>query len=926
MATTGTESTTSDPLLNSYVWLSPSKLFEHQPTLKVDYNLTERHRLTGSAQVIWADRTADYLNNTDARFPGAPNVRDYISTRPLYSFTLRSTLSGNKVNELRGGITALGGASYFGEVGDASRTGIPTFADEGGYALDFDQNIGLTNWFTNNGPSWRAAPTYSIDESLTWLRGRHSVSFGGSFLRATAWENAQQMVPGIQLGFNAANDPANGLFTTANFANASAAQLTDARELYGLLTGRVTSVTGQAALDPETNKYVAFGPRRREGRIDMYSAFAQDSWRLSPTVTLTGGLRWDVQLPFSAGNDTMSTVTMADICGMTGVGDGGTYSRCNFFAPNATGGPVPAFRQLAKGTLGYDTDWNNFSPSAQIAWRPDQRDGFWRAFLGDPDQATVRGGYSVAYERQGLAVFTDLYGGNAGSTLSLTRNEGTGLVNPGESWPVLLSQTSRLYNAPFPESPSYPIALRPNRSDNLNGFAPDIKVASAHTWNVGLQRSLSSDMAMEIRYIGTRGMDQWSSINYNTIRGENLVNNGFLAEFRNAVANLQANNASGLANRVGSFAYFGAGTGTTPLPIFLAYLNGSRDAGNASAYTGGTQTWTSTALAARFSPAVPSPVNSAGDLEGDLTRRQNAAAAGLPANFFIPNPAANNDNVTDSGAFSDYHAMQLELRRRLSKGLSANVNYQYAIERTSAFQGFTTGREMNDQGNVRHAIKVQADWAVPVGHGQRFGANMHPILQAVAGGWSVNGVGRIQARTINFGNVRLVGMSVGELTDIYKHDIRNSPETGLPTVYMLPQDVIENTRRAFNVSTTSPTGYSDLGVPQGRYFAPANSADCIQEKSGDCAPRTLLVRAPFFTRFDVGLTKRFPIRGQVNFELRLDVLNVFDNINFDPFIPANSNAAYAAATFGQVTTAYQDPSNTFDPGGRLGQIMFRLNW
>ena len=69
----------------------------------------------------------------------------------------------------------------------------------------------------------------------------------------------------------------------------------------------------------------------------------------------------------------------------------------------------------------------------------------------------------------------------------------------------------------------------------------------------------------------------------------------------------------------------------------------------------------------------------------------------------------------------------------------------------------------------------------------------------------------------------------------------------------------------------------------------------------------------------------------MNFEFRVDVLNVFDNVNFDPYSPrtnstANMMADYAAATFGQVTTAYQDPSNTFDPGGRLGQVMFRLNW
>ena len=927
MATTGTESTTSDPLLNSYVWLSPGKLFEHQPTFKIDYNISDRHRLTGSSQIIWADRTPDYLNNTDARFPGAPNVRDYYSTRPLHSFSLRSTLSGNKVNEVRAGITAKGGASYFGLIGAGSRTAVPTFADQDGFAIDFDQNIGLTNWFTSNTPSWRSAPTYSIDESLTWLKGRHSLSFGGSFLRATAWENEQQMVPGIRIGFSTANDPAAGLFTTANFPNASAGQLTDARELYALLTGRVTQVSGLAGLDPNTNQYVAFGPTRTEGRIDVYSAFAQDSWRVSPTLTLTGGLRWDVQMPFSAGNSTMSAVTMDDVCGVSGLGDGGTYSRCNFFAPGANGGVVPSFKQLTRGTLGYDTDWNNFAPSVQAAWRPNVQSGFLRSLLGDPEQATIRGGYSIAYERQGMGVFNDLYGGNPGSTISLTRDEGTGLVAPGESWPVLLSQKDRLFNQPFAETPRYPIAPQANRGDDLEAFAPDIKIGTAGTWNVGFQRSLSRDMAVEFRYIGTRGWNQWSEINYNDIRGENLINNGFLNEFRLAMANLAANNAAG-GNRAGSFAYFGAGSGTTPLPIYLAYLNGSRDAGNPGAYTGGSQTWTSTALAARMSPAAPAPIDSAQDLDNQLTRRNNARTAGLPANFFVLNPDIDDVNVTDSGAFSDYHAFQVEARRRLSKGLSANVNYQYGIERGSAFQGFSFGRVMNAQGNVRHAIKMQGDWQVPVGRGQRYGSNLHPIMQGIVGGWSVNGVARVQARTVDLGNVRLVGMTRDELQAMYKHEIRINPDNGLRTVYMLPDDVILNTRRAFSVSSTTANGYSEsLGAPEGRYIAPANSADCIQIRAGDCAPRTLLLRAPWFTRVDLGVTKQFPIHGRTNFEVRLDVLNLFDNVNFDPSGVAGTNqAAGTRADIFQSTTAYTDPSNTYDPGGRLGQIMIRINW
>ena len=920
--TTGTVRATSNPLINDYVWQSPGTLFEHQPTLKIDHNLTDRHRLTGSYQVIFAQRDPDYLNGVDSRFPGSPNYRFFRSTRPLHSYALRSTLSGNKVNEFRVGITAKGGESKFGYPTDPM-TGPESFADQGGYAI---VNPLVTDWHATNGPSWRSAPTYSFDESLTWQKGKHSLSFGGGLLINNVYENAQTIVTGVNLGFNTTNDPARTMFNTTNFPNASSGELDDARALYAMLTGRVSSVTGQAALDPNTNKYVAFGPRTRQGNLRTYSGFAQDSWRMSANLTLTAGVRWDMQTPFSPSNDIMSSVTEADFCGISGLGDGGTYSRCNFFAPGASGGVVPTFKQLTKGTEGYKMDKNNFGPSISVAWRPNVQDGWLRTLLGDPDQATVRGGYTLSYERQGMGIFTGVFGANPGSTISLTRQDSLGnLVLPGESWPILLSQTNRLYTQPFAETPTFPISLRAARADSINGFAPDLEVGQAGTYTVGFQRSITRDMAVEVRYVGTYGWNQWSELNYNAVRGESLINNKFLDEFRVGMANLTANNASGVAARAGSFAYFGPGTGTAPMPIYLAYFNASRDVNNPAAYSGGN--WTNTTFAGRFVATNPNPVAAAGtDLEGNSGRRTNAVNAGMPANLFVPNPAASSVNVTDSGAYSDYNALQIEVRRRLSKGLSANINYQYAVEGGSAFDGFSFGRTMvtATDGSVRHAIKTQWDWTIPVGRGQRFGGDLNPILNGIVGGWSFSGVGRIQARPVNFGNVRLVGMSKKDLQNMYKFEVRNDPATGLQTVYMLPQDVIDNTRRAFSTSTTTLTGYSaTLGAPDpnGRYIAPANSRDCLQIRAGDCAPRELILRAPWFTRFDIGVRKQFPIYGRTNFELQFDVLNVLNNINFNPVANPGSGA-----TIFQVTSAYTDASNTYDPGGRLGQIMFRINW
>lgn len=922
MKTTGTRSASSDPYYDQYVWLSPGRLFEHQPTVRLDYNFTTNHRMSGSYSFITAERDPDYLNSADARFPGAPNYRLFTSTRPLISLSLRSTLSSNLVNELRGGLTAFYGYSRFGA---NESNGPQTFEDSEGWAIDFDPKTSgtiLTNWYTQLTPSWRAAPTYSLDETVTWQRGDHSMSFGGSALVSTAEENAQQMVNFVQLGFNTQFDPAAGLFTTANFPGASSSQLTDARNLYGLLTGRVISLSGQAVLDAKTNKYVELAARSRQGKIGVFGVFAQDSWKIKPNLTLTGGLRWDVQTPFSASNDTMSAATMASVCGISGLGDGGMYSKCNFLSPGASGGVTPEFIQLKRGTEGYETDWNNFAPSVSVAWRPNVQSGLLRSIFGDPEQATLRAGWSVAYERQGMTIFTGVYGANPGSTLSLTRDVNTGLVPAGEAWPVLLSQKNRLYTPAFPETATYPMAVRPNRADNMYAFAPDIKIAQAQTWMVGFQRAISKDMALEIRYVGTRGRDQWSQLNWNSIRGENLAANGFMSEFKSAMANLAANNASGLSNRAGSFAYFGPGTGTSPLPIYLAYLNGRSDATNPGAYTGGSTTWTSSTFAGRLSPANPLPTNAASDLDGNAARRQNAANVGLPANFFVVNPAVNENQVYDSGAFSDYHALQIELRRRLSHGLSANVNYQYAVESGSDFDGFSFGRASATSANVRHAIKMQWDWSVPVGKGQRYGRDMHPVLNGLLGGWSINGVGRVQARVLDLGNVRLVGMTKDELQDMYKYYFTKNATTGLTEVWMLPEDVVLNTRRAYNVSSTTLDGYSaSLGAPTGKYIAPANSGGCIQVRAGDCAPRTTILRAPWFARFDLGLTKRFDVHGPRNIEVRIDVLNVFDAVNFTPV----ANPGTGASIF-KVTSGYTDPSNTYDPGGRLGQVMIRFNW
>ena len=900
----------SDPNELYYDFLSGGNQVEKQPTMRFDHNLTAKHRLTATYTHQLLDRDPDHLNNSDRRFPGAPNYRHYVSDRNIVSGAARSVFGSNVVNELRGGLKW--GPSYFGK---AAWEGADTFANENGRALAIDGvspgSLAITRWYYETSTSGRSAWSWNLDETLNWQKGAHSWRFGASYYDGHMWNLGQTVVPTISFGVDA-NDPAYSMFTTANFPGASTTQLGYARNLYAILTGRVTQVSGQARLDENTGQYVMFGPNNGRLRQQEWGFFAQDLWRINPQFTVNAGLRWDVQLPVTTANTIMAYSTMTDLCGISGVG---SQYGCNMYQPGAAGGGsvVPGYQQMAKGAPGHNTDWNNVGPSIGFAWRPGVQKGIGRALLGDPEQATFRAGYSISYTREGMALLYGVYSTAQGLSIASLRN--TTIGNLG-TLPVLLRNESQLSLAPIDSAPKYPLAA--SASNSISIFDPNIQVAAGHSVTISLQRALSKDMAFEIRYNRTMGRSIWDQYNLNYGTGNvNIIENHFIDEFKLAQANLKANIAAGKGN---TFAYTGA-AGTSPLPTYLAYFNGSTASGDSKKYTG--STWTNSTFVGRLATQNPNPYSAATDLQGNATYRANARAAGLAPNFFVVNPAVNNAYLYKSDGSTNYDALQLEVRRRLSAGLQFGVNYQYATaDSTDSIGQRYDLVSYTNTGVPRHALKLTWDYSLPFGRGRHFGTDMNKVLDAVVGGWEFHGDGRIQRVYVDFGNVRLVGMSLADLQAAYKVRYGNDPVTGAAMVYMLPQDIIDNTIKAFNVSATSATGYGQLGAPTGRYIAPANGPNCIQVKTGDCAPLETLVMAPTWSRIDISLAKKFPFGGRKNFEVRLDVMNLFNTVNFStPGYLASTNA-----TLGQVTSGYTDMSNTFDPGGRLGQVVLRFNW
>ena len=168
---------------------------------------------------------------------------------------------------------------------------------------------------------------------------------------------------------------------------------------------------------------------------------------------------------------------------------------------------------------------------------PNARPGFLGTLMGRDGDFVVRGGYNRAYSRPGLNDYTARFNANPGIIIAANKDAGVGNIGAP---PVLLRNSATLAPPSFPETPVYPMS--PVISNSINTFDPHLQVPSTDSWTAGVQRSVGRNMAVEVRYVGTRSRDNWSNLNYNEF---NIVENGFLDEFRQAQRNLAANIAAG---------------------------------------------------------------------------------------------------------------------------------------------------------------------------------------------------------------------------------------------------------------------------------------------------------------------------------------------------------------------------------------------
>ncbi|MCA1592569.1 MAG: TonB-dependent receptor, partial [Acidobacteria bacterium] len=819
------------------------------------------------------------------------------------------------------------------------------FANQGGFALNINPagaSLGIQNATTCNTPQRRNSPVKQFSDTVTYVRGQHNFNFGGNVSQINAWLVSAPggAVPTIEF-VQDINDPVNAAFQPANLPGSPSATIAaQAENLFRVLTGRITSISGTAALNEAGDAYTFnqnFVERYRQRELGF---FGQDSWRIRPNLTLNLGLRWDIQYAPISQNKSLTQNTFQGLFGRSG-----NDLQSTLFHPGATGGTPTQFTPLPAGQHLYATDLSNFLPSVGFAWQPDFKNGFLHWLQGNSGQTVIRGGWSMATLRDGLNLTSSIVGANFGGTVDAARIS-TRNFAPGTAF---LRSIGSLAPPTFPTAPAFPLqpegigttGAGPNAS--ANAFSPNLKTPYVISFTGGIQRELTKNMVMEVRYVGNRGHQLFRQLNLNEL---NTVENGLYREFLSAMNNLAANRAAGAGN---TFAFTGR-PGTVPLPITLAFFQSIpvNDPRNQTAASYTSSFFTNGTFLTTLSPVAPNALTFAGLLNNPANGLiQRAITGGLPANFIVLNPQVRGGTfLVNNDGKTWYDGLTIEVRRRMSHGLLLQANYTFSKSQTNFYASssiaFSQPRTLRNTWldktwspfDIRQALKLNWIYEMPFGRGKMFFGDAHGLLNGLLGDWSFHGTSRIQSGSpILLGNVQLVNMTVKDLQKAI--EIRKLPNR---QIVWLADDIALNTFRAFNFNSVGFT----QGAPTGRFIAPANFNGCVQAFAGQCGFANLALHGPRFVRIDMSAVKKFRFTEKSNLEFRVEALNVINNVNFKLGDYATDAASvgqtvggqiavptFSSSLFGQLNgngNAYRDTSTTNDPGGRILQLVFRFNF
>ncbi len=601
-------------------------------------------------------------------------------------------------------------------------------------------------------------PLFNLSDTVSLQRKNHTAKFGFSWYREQDhYWNTPMGIDYQALGL-VNGDAALNAFTNVAFPNASPGQIGEAESLYATLTGRISSVTGLYAYNPKTGNYdTGHSSYALDEVANAWSWYASDSWRITPTLTLNYGIRWDYTGDDHDISGAYHAWGSAGVFGPTAVGD--------LFDPGSLKGIADP--TIAVTTHAYQPWHRSPQPQIGFAWNPDVTSGPFAKFLGG-HSTVLRGGFSLKKFTEPQQFIWD-YASDYGqfyfqnfwlypSTSTSTGYFTAGSLALGDAIPTVgVSPASYVAseNASALAFGGFP----------FTGMDPKIPQPYVETWNVGIQRQLGSSRAIEVRYNGNHSVHQWVSENPNEV---NIFENGFLTEFKNAQANLAAYVTANPNCGQPGYPACNFGQGPNSLPIMTQSFQGEADGGPGvglqdftnSQFITFLQNGEAGALANVLSTtngAAPYLCNLIGGNFTPCANNLGITGGGTQAiNFWQANPYAANNYGTGyltAAGYSNYDSLQVEFRQQSWKGLQLNANYAWSHTLGMSSQENWTGgasmltlrkslkriNNMPAEYDIRQVIHVNGTYDLPFGKGKQW-LSSNNLASRLAGNWTIGNI------------------------------------------------------------------------------------------------------------------------------------------------------------------------------------------
>ena len=596
----------------------------------------------------------------------------------------------------------------------------------------------------------RITPVQNITDDVSWVKGNHAFGFGTNIRlisnrRATfdgSFDDAITNPSWYSGGGSSLTNQINDLDIDA--PTIQAGSTSGVQNALTAVIGRLSQYGASFIFDHDGALQPLGSPSNRDFRTQEYDLYAQDSWKLTPNLTVTYGLRYSISKPVYEKNglEVRTDIPLSDVFQLRQ--DAAARGQ-NYVTPLTLvlSGPGNNADPL------YSYDKNNFQPRVALAWSPSFKSGFLAKLFGRNHQSVLRGGFAITndYYGQQLAVSFDLnntlgfasnqtIGANTYNTTTRPAPLFTGFGQDVRSLPriVVPGNISFPRTQPFDPNPIFQSARIESTLDSK------LVAPINYSWNLTYERELPKGLVVQASYIGRLA--------------RNLIASRDVMALNNLVDPVSGQDWYSAAGILENLRAEGTPISAVPqLPFFANMLPGNIAQLMDENYFGACcevfPTYNLTQTQAVYAVAL----NFYGN---DWTDTQDVIEDGLERNIFF-HPQYGALSAFSSIARSDYHAGTLTIRQRLGSTLTADFNYTLShsfddasgLQTSAAFGGAFILNPLRQRDNysvsdfdTRHIINANAVWEIPIGRGRSLFSDMGKVGNAILGGWQLSGIFR----------------------------------------------------------------------------------------------------------------------------------------------------------------------------------------